>query len=298
MLFGTFQEIPYDNLEELKKDHNAKPNLIAPWKAPRREIRGTGKYRMWAFPLDDISSAVAHALFTAPNIPDIFYVIETDDYVRINKVRHYQNIMNGDENVKGCIDANVDNTHSEFLLKPDELKNPKMVFSVTGLIPFLNGKSISNIIKNDLNMPKEAQDFIRSTMQKVPLMEAGKSDNYSEEYRYIFSHSSRALYLNFVICVLPTIVRLATNGGAEALWAASGVINWKKLLNLHNSFSHWSYEDCSIEKYNELFEEAKRYVIEEDWLIVDVLEHDLPGPNEKCPCGSGKKFKKCHGKYI
>ena len=25
---------------------------------------------------------------------------------------------------------------------------------------------------------------------------------------------------------------------------------------------------------------------------------DLPGRNEPCPCGSGKKFKKCHGGTI
>jgi len=27
-----------------------------------------------------------------------------------------------------------------------------------------------------------------------------------------------------------------------------------------------------------------------------VVKGDQPGRNDPCPCGSGKKFKKCHGR--
>jgi len=27
-----------------------------------------------------------------------------------------------------------------------------------------------------------------------------------------------------------------------------------------------------------------------------IIKDKLPGPNDPCPCGSGKKFKKCHGR--
>ncbi|MCR5856483.1 SEC-C domain-containing protein [Mesorhizobium sp. J428] len=26
--------------------------------------------------------------------------------------------------------------------------------------------------------------------------------------------------------------------------------------------------------------------------------NDAPGRNEPCPCGSGKKFKHCHGAFV
>jgi hypothetical protein len=31
-----------------------------------------------------------------------------------------------------------------------------------------------------------------------------------------------------------------------------------------------------------------------DWRIDNPTEYSVPGRNERCPCGSGKKFKKCH----
>jgi preprotein translocase subunit SecA len=29
-----------------------------------------------------------------------------------------------------------------------------------------------------------------------------------------------------------------------------------------------------------------------------IIKDKLPGRNDPCPCGSGKKFKNCHGKGI
>lgn len=298
MLFGTFQEIPYDNLEELKKDSNAKPHIVLPWEAPRREIQGTGEYKMWAFPIDDLSSAVTHALFTAPNVPDIFYIIDTDDYLRINKIKHYQNILNGKEDAAKCIDEKAENKYSEFLLKPEELKKANRFVITANILSFIAGGSIHEIFGDGTYITQETQTFIREEVKKIPLMEAGRSDKYSEKEREIFIHSSRSFYVNFVLGVMPMLIKIAMEGKAEALWIESGVVNWKKLLIMHNKFTAWSYEDCSIEEYNMLFDETRKYVLDEEWLIVDLLENTLPRPNDKCPCGSGKKFKKCHGRYI
>jgi preprotein translocase subunit SecA len=35
-----------------------------------------------------------------------------------------------------------------------------------------------------------------------------------------------------------------------------------------------------------------------EWKPIETIRHDKPKirPNDKCPCGSGKKYKKCHGK--
>lgn len=36
---------------------------------------------------------------------------------------------------------------------------------------------------------------------------------------------------------------------------------------------------------------------DEDVLIANIITHSTPNPgrNDLCPCGSGKKYKKCHG---
>jgi preprotein translocase subunit SecA len=31
---------------------------------------------------------------------------------------------------------------------------------------------------------------------------------------------------------------------------------------------------------------------------IPIRKDKLPGPNDPCPCGSGKKFKKCHGRGL
>ena len=48
--------------------------------------------------------------------------------------------------------------------------------------------------------------------------------------------------------------------------------------------------------YDRLFNKIKSLIITDDKLLKNMAESRKIYPNDPCPCGSGKKYKKCHGR--
>jgi len=81
----------------------------------------------------------------------------------------------------------------------------------------------------------------------------------------------------------------------EAATEIKVTINWEKLLwNMHEAKADWLY---NLEEWAGLFDEEKRKQIRKDYnKSKQVIKPKKIGRNEPCPCGSGKKYKKCCGK--
>jgi len=70
----------------------------------------------------------------------------------------------------------------------------------------------------------------------------------------------------------------------------------KELLykNMVGAGADWLY---GLEEWNEIFDEAKRKELyKEQKASTTIVKGDKIYPNDPCPCGSGKKYKKCCGK--
>lgn len=70
----------------------------------------------------------------------------------------------------------------------------------------------------------------------------------------------------------------------------------KELLykNMVAAGAEWLYE---LPEWEEIFDEDKRKALyREQKLSMTVVKEDKVYPNDPCPCGSGKKYKKCCGK--
>lgn len=70
----------------------------------------------------------------------------------------------------------------------------------------------------------------------------------------------------------------------------------KELLykNMVGAGADWLY---GLEAWNEIFDEAKRKELyKEQKSSTTIVKGDKVYPNDPCPCGSGKKYKKCCGK--
>ncbi len=70
----------------------------------------------------------------------------------------------------------------------------------------------------------------------------------------------------------------------------------KELLykNMVAAGADWLYE---LEEWNTIFDEEKRKELyKEQKASGTVVKPAKIYPNDPCPCGSGKKYKKCHGK--
>ncbi|MGI6561776.1 MAG: SEC-C metal-binding domain-containing protein [Clostridia bacterium] len=82
----------------------------------------------------------------------------------------------------------------------------------------------------------------------------------------------------------------------DSLEAADSVkldIEYEKLLwNMYNAKAEWLY---NLEEWNDIFDKEKRDEIRKNYLETVTAKREKPGRNDPCPCGSGKKYKKCCG---
>ncbi len=70
----------------------------------------------------------------------------------------------------------------------------------------------------------------------------------------------------------------------------------KELLykNMVGASADWLYE---LEEWNDIFdEETRKTLYKEQKTSTTIVKEDKVYPNDPCPCGSGKKYKKCCGK--
>ena len=71
----------------------------------------------------------------------------------------------------------------------------------------------------------------------------------------------------------------------------------KELLykNMVAAGADWLY---NLEQWNDIFDEEKRNELYKEQKRSQTVVHETPKiyPNDPCPCGSGKKYKKCCGK--
>lgn len=70
-------------------------------------------------------------------------------------------------------------------------------------------------------------------------------------------------------------------------------IDWEKLyFNMHGAKAEWLY---NLEQWDEILTAEKKAEIKKsyDTEMTFIKEGPKVGRNDKCPCGSGKKYKKC-----
>ena len=71
-------------------------------------------------------------------------------------------------------------------------------------------------------------------------------------------------------------------------------IDWEKLyFNMHKATADWLY---NLEQWDGILSEERREEIAKEYKYSLQVHVDHIGRNDPCPCGSGKKYKKCCGK--
>ena len=71
-------------------------------------------------------------------------------------------------------------------------------------------------------------------------------------------------------------------------------IDFEKLyFNMHGAKADWLY---NLPQWEEILSDEKRKEIAKEYRTSSIVRVEKIGRNEPCPCGSGKKYKKCCGK--
>lgn len=328
MLFGTFQPLFRANCNPTFKELKDSALRATGADVRPQDYRGTGPepleallgYRpVWCFPARNFHEAFVHALLTAPNAPDLFFLVESDDYVRIDKVKHYAAIgCDADtvEGVRASTDPNCSDARSEFLLPVESLETAKlMAFTASGADPVggstilpaciigPDGKYQITCIPPECYAGASAQlAWLQTLLDRMRPNMSAMAGIIADEREAQEKIDSEAIRLGFMFFVMPLLYGFmehdanTADPGTMLLLQHTG----RHLLGCYNQIGRWSYGDCGEERYMEIFQDAWDHVVTDEMIAMYVSNHDyrLPGRNETCPCGSGKKFKKCHGRIL
>ena len=266
----------------------------------------------WAVGGETVDDIIINSINCAPNNGYMAWLFETDEYIRIDKVKWYESIMKReDKNPLEFRNDDLDDLHSEFLVKSFSKR--------IAMVPLM--MFFKNIKRYDMKKLFDACriDFIDDELKEYWLdiieymqdfccdwtVPYSKDFNIREECWESFVDFSKARFV-FETTVLPGLLPffIRNNNISESseikfdTMMLYRLIIWRDhLLQHRNDFTIWSHSDCSLQTYDRICDDLKEYLSPGyDFIATMLNNYGNIGRNDKCPCGSGIKYKKCHGR--
>lgn len=321
MLFISAQASPLVQYKD-EKTGDDKVEHITFNETPVDKINDLGIKPMWAIPITTFKETMTSMILTAPNYPQEFVIYDTDDYVAVDKISHYNNIMNdvtrtGPDAKISISNADIPIYRQEFCLNRESLPyQPLLWVNCTGSTLGLKDKTLSfnkSIMHPRLDYFGPEPDLILNNyLNKLPMIDVQSIKDQMEtagmsnpELRAT-SYYSWYLFKYTILPILLYELCEDTKSGQMDLKHGSFSIRFEAIeacvrkiqtfLKLERDFTIWSKEDGSLERFNYIYNSFKDLIIDDEEVLLSLFENKGKiNRNEKCPCGSGKKFKKCHG---
>lgn len=308
MWLGTYQ--PYYTKEELE----ARPDLDM-----RSDYPGFPFYPVWCIPCENPTDMFVASTLAAPRFPELFHMFETDDYVRIDKVKWYEYVnkvypksLDFDSIIA---DKDIPDIMCEFVVRKDVyeslIQENSMTAIVLSLYGFMEGKDFPvmftehgrcGVIK--ITNPDQFRASLKAMWDEMPDLDVPDEikscwDSAKVECTCLFN----GLKILFERAILPFLY-YANKG----LIPESGVVSQYCLHNpcrstidvLYRRFYEWQ-EGCSgfdADEYMKYVNELRMCMPDNLDVLTYLCENGVPERNDPCPCGCGRKFKKCHGRYM
>lgn len=275
-----------------------------------RKTYGLSYKPIWCLPAEDVETSLIANLLCAPNEPYIALIIESEDYQRVDKVEWYRRIRDGVEELP--ITSSADDLHSEFVIPSNLLDGgfasecfksmyilPPMSTSLDSLLAFSSEHAMSSAWRELWNH-EDFRGLFSSTADRV-VAELSRSSLWSDEVpsdRLGMRMRSECVRRAFIMTMLPYILQLAQCEPGDRVsltsaWCDSMTHTINSLMTLCNRLTIWSERDCSDSGFDEIIDLMRLCLVSDDEILNSLVAG--VGRNETCPCGSGKKFKKCHG---
>lgn len=292
MLLGSFQEMPRKN---------GKSCSIAD--VERRYYDCLGFKPIWCFPINDsFLESYFQSISVAPNVSEVLMIFETNEYVRIDRIKHYRNLKNDIYDIRDCIDDSIDDLHSEIIIDAEKAeKYLREIILISNLQLFKIGKaSIKDASPLFKNLSDNMEERIRLLLSTLP--DTTINENILQELPVKMNELAAYLTINgrfaFNTFLFPIVYNQLMNGESKLYWLFS-FKNPRNIVTINNDITEWSYNNNSKESYDMIFKKFSDMVTTNEKLLIDISTNSLPYPNDKCPyCNSNKKFKKCCGKDI
>lgn len=272
---------------------------------------------MWAIPITTFKETLADLLLCAPNCPRFVCIFESNNYVRVDKLKHYRNIMDGlyddvpeQSAVLPLASDDLPDYLTEYCLDIRKLPDPIFMGSTEAVDSILANDSNANAANAalDVTHSRISPDneagillLLQTYLRRVPQFEMRIPDSAGFGNKQLYEKINAA-WFKYRYTVLPLMLSIFCDDVSkprqmDSIYLESCVHNIDNLMKASNDETSWSYSDCSLEKYLVIHQQVMDLIIDSKPVLERLFFKEPIGRNEKCPCGSGIKYKKCHGRY-
>ncbi|MBO4847160.1 MAG: SEC-C domain-containing protein [Lachnospiraceae bacterium] len=316
MIFISYQPLTKREGEDLNNENvNTGEERFEPiLERDKKYIDYFGYNPYWACGGNNHKDIILQSIFSSPNNPFMLHIFETDDYTRINKIKREQCIIQGQgDNFLSQIDENCDDIMSEFLVK-------SLLSDACVKVSLVWSDSYPDIRKIILPSPTWLPDFfieqwnevIYKLCRNVPHYDVIDKSEFIKRGKFteLGYEAHMMVRRNKFICemaILPVLLQIILsknerNNGTISLntcYIYENVYTWRELMKLGQRYSYLNLNhEINEDNYKELVNRGRRLIIDDFNVLTPLMDGMQIYPNDTCPCGSGKKYKKCHGNII
>lgn len=253
-----------------------------------------GYYPYFCFSAENIYDVCLYSVLSAPNCPEKIIIFETDDFDTIDIIKWNQYMVTkNDDLLDDIINTDIDKKYKEFVVR--KIDN------------VLNEISIDEVFDNNISFEgadKELKQFyqdiftlsLHNAREQIDNIQILKDDKTTDDdINFALKRNKKNV---FEIYLLPILYSFMMKGYDVCVFdynkfhSLIGRIT-KMLTNIYNCKSDL-LEYKTYEYYDSLCEMILSLIMDIRWIEKSQNIY----PNDLCFCGSGKKYKKCHGKFL
>lgn len=321
MLVGTFQGVcpitpkaVRKELERIRETPEEQRSSFDNFYLKSAEDKRTGTHDfgfspIWFFPMPTLADAFAKSSLTSVFNSTFFYIcdIPEEELIKLDVLKH----ENGEYD--SIVDLKTDSddvTILEYAMDIQKLdKYPPILGVPTAICQsrsfqlLYGGIDTSEIDASFQEMNGAVLDFFERAANSSKPYPASLVPRYNSAGELDLSNIKLDIVKDaFVFTCFPFLFGMIKHMRGESFQfpvAAFASISrdMSKFLGLRFKFVELANRSDPITyaEYKHLYEGFKSMVCEDANVLIELIA-DEPGRNDPCPCGSGKKWKKCHGR--
>lgn len=289
MLLATYQSGSYKSIEDMITSE-------------RFESKDLGFNPVWCMPVTSPADLFAESLLCSPNGSDMFFIIDTDEYYRVDKLENYRQMHRGEgKRIKDLIvpEGALPDRHCEFIVSSEQLRKPVLVCAAVQDYRKFQIQGLGEGQMDKLYGPiwEASRDIILHPVRKMSVSIPNNTVLSGMSVNDLILSKSYALHykMAFEVALIVFLTHLVMDGQANAALLYAVSRDFVAYSKLQENFYFWHDTDGSADGYDYIYERARGMVLDDPDVVTVLHDYKKPGRNDPCPCGSGKKFKKCHG---
>lgn len=279
-------------------------------------------YPVWCVPCEDPTDMFVASVLTMPRYPELFYMFQTNEYVRLDKAKLYaylaEHSMGEITDITDFIaDASVPDIYCEFIVDKDVFDSvigsgQNCILAYPLVLPlFLDGQDYVPITwfvnqtytSFGMDHMEHARDVMKKMLASMPDIE------YRDSQMQIWTKGGfktdipiAKLKMLFECTFLPVLwyyVQRDFHGSGLMMDFALDNPCVFSIFKIYEKYYWWTEEaGFDMDAYRKFVEDMRACMPSGEAFLDHYWHKGKPGRNDSCPCGSGKKFKKCCGRFM